>query len=138
MPINKNTGIGFKSRFYPPESMEIAMKSPWKIIVVPFVALALLATVETAYAQDTAASSVPITKKMMRKEDRALAASVRKHLDKQHVATADITILARAGAVYLVGTVTDPSQIPVAGDAAAQVDGVKSVKNNLTVRVAGH
>jgi hyperosmotically inducible protein len=114
------------------------MKNPWKIIVIPFVALALLATVETAYAQDTSSTSVPITKKMMRKEDRALAAKVRRQLDKQHVATADITILARAGAVYLVGTVADAAQIPVAGDAAGQVDGVKSVKNNLTVRVVGH
>jgi hyperosmotically inducible protein len=119
--------------------MEIAMKSPWKIIVVPFVALALLATVETtAYAQDTSANSVPITKKMMRKEDRALAANVRRHLNKAHVSTADITILARAGAVYLVGTVTDQAMITTAGDTAGQVDGVKSVKNNLTIRVAGH
>jgi len=114
------------------------MKNPWKLIVVPFVALALLATVETAYAQDTSSSSVPITKKMMRKEDRVLAASVRHQLDKAHVATADITILARAGAVYLVGTVADASQIPVAGDTAGQVAGVKSVKNNLTVHIEGH
>jgi hyperosmotically inducible protein len=118
--------------------MEIAMKSPWKILVVPFVALALLTSVETVYAQDTSANSVPITKKMMRKEDRALAANVRRHLDRSHVPTADITILARAGAVYLVGTVADASQIPVAGDTAGQVEGVKSVKNNLTVRVVGH
>jgi len=114
------------------------VKNPWKIIVVPFVALTLLATVETAYAQDASSSSVPISKKMMRKEDRVLAASVRKQLDRQHVSTGDITVLARAGAVYLVGTVSDASQIPVAGDIAGQVARVKSVKNNLTVRVEGH
>ena len=118
--------------------MEIVVKNPWKIIVIPFVALALLSTVETAYAQETSSTSVPITKKMMRKEDRALAAKVRRQLGRKHVTTSDITILARAGAVYLLGTVPDSSQIPIAGDVAGQVAGVKSVKNNLTDRVEGH
>lgn len=125
-------------KFLSTQVMESLVKNLWKIIVVPFVAVALLVTVDTASAQDATSSSVPVTKKTMRKEDRVLAASVRKQLDRQHVATEDLTVLARAGEVYLVGTVTDLSQIPVAGDAAAQVAGVKSVKNNLTVRVEGH
>jgi hyperosmotically inducible periplasmic protein len=62
---------------------------------------------------------------------------VRLELDKQKVDTSDLRIRARAGAVSLAGTVKDEDQIALAGTDAEGVPGVKSVKNDMTVRTIG-
>jgi hyperosmotically inducible periplasmic protein len=53
------------------------------------------------------------------------------------LAVSDIRVIAKAGEVSLSGTVPDTSQIALAGAAAAEAPSVKTVNNQLTVRIPG-
>jgi hyperosmotically inducible periplasmic protein len=116
--------------------------NPSKKIAVTCVAVAALFVAGNASAQTDsgdAASSTQQPKKAIRAENRQLSMHVRHALDKTKDLTASgITVLARGGAVTLDGTVPTEDQIQLAADTASHVTGVKSVKNNLTVREEGH
>lgn len=122
------------------------MNKPLKMLVGSSIALMFsVGGLSAAYAQDAStdgSASAPVSK-LKKKEakwtaDHKLEVAVRKALTKQQVESSDIRVVARAGAVTLDGTVEDDAMIPVAGDAAKSVAGVKSVKNNLTMHEAGN
>lgn len=105
---------------------------------------ALVAASFHVYAQDNAASAAPAEQaakpskaqlKQERAANRALSHKVRAVLAKdKKIAVANITVRARDGAVVLLGTVPEQSQIDHATDVAKGVPGVTSVKNSLTIR----
>jgi hyperosmotically inducible protein len=117
--------------------MEVEVKLS-KIQDASAIALTLLVTFKAAYAQDATAPGVTVSKKEIRKANHKLESDVRRRLIRQDVDTSKISVLARWGVISLLGTVDDGAQIPVAGSAAQSVPGVKSVRNELTVREAGH
>jgi hyperosmotically inducible protein len=90
----------------------------------------------------TAASAAPsavVTKKQMRKQDRALARAVRNALRKvKGMDVANIQVVSRTGIVTITGGVRDQSQIDASGAAAAHVAGVSRVDNRLTISDPGH
>jgi hyperosmotically inducible protein len=110
---------------------------------------ALIAVVSlNAWSQssDAAAASAPTsaapmshhaTAKASRKANRALGRKVLYALSKGGVPTTGINAVAKNGAVVLEGDVTDATLIQKAGDIANGVPGVKSVKNDLTVKEIG-
>jgi osmotically-inducible protein OsmY len=78
-------------------------------------------------------------RKAERAANRALAKKVRVALTHtQGLDVSNLSVLARKGAVTLAGTVPDDQQIVLAEAVAQGVDGVSSVKNNLTPGYAGH
>lgn len=96
----------------------------------------------TTFAQTNATSAnVPAmtpTKEIVRAQNRRTAHAVRKALARtQALSTVDINVVAKGGKVSLFGTVSDHSQISLAGTAAATVPDVESVSNGLTVRYPG-
>jgi hyperosmotically inducible periplasmic protein len=115
---------------------------PTKLIAITCVAVAAIFATGYASAQTdsgTVDSSSQQPKKAIRAQDRQLAMNVRHALSKTKDLTASgLTVLARSGVVTLNGTVPTDDQIQLAADTASRVPGVKSVKNNLTLRVAGH
>jgi len=117
------------------------MRSTRKIAITCLAVAALFAT-ENASAQTdsgTVDSSSQQPKKAIHAQNRQLAMNVRHALTKTKDLTASaITVLARGGAVTLDGTVPADDQIQLAADTASRVTGVKSVKNNLILREAGH
>ncbi|WP_250468195.1 BON domain-containing protein [Caballeronia sp. GAFFF2] len=93
-----------------------------------------------AHAQSSyAASSVPASnakasKAASKAADRALQKSVLRALSKTRgLRVASITVRASEGAVILEGTVPEEAQIGLATQVAEGVEGVKSVKNALTL-----
>ncbi|CAG9257284.1 BON domain-containing protein [Paraburkholderia unamae] len=68
------------------------------------------------------------------KADKKLAEDVRSAVSGASVDTSRVKIVVRHGAVTLRGSVPDRDQIQAASEAAAQVDGVASVKNKLKSR----
>lgn len=104
-------------------------------------------SVSLAHAQAAASSGdassastmAPTSKKQMRSDNHMLSRAVRKTLTKtKGLASSEIAVLSRNGKVTLDGTVTDDSQIKLAGDAAAATAGVKQVDNRLTVAEPGN
>ena len=94
------------------------------------------------YAQDSVGSAtvspMSSSKAVMKAADRQTARGVRRVLTRtKGLPALDIRVFAKAGAVTLVGTVPDSSQIDLASTVAAAAPNVKSVRNLLTVRVAG-
>lgn len=74
------------------------------------------------------------TAREVRKANRALSRKVYAALAKhKEIDAGNISIVARAGAVTLNGTVTEESQIDTVVAVAKGVPGVKSVTNKLTV-----
>jgi hyperosmotically inducible protein len=72
----------------------------------------------------------------VKKANRALGRKVRGALAKaQGVDVSGISVRARSGAVTLMGTVPDQSQVDKATAAAQGVAGVTSVSNKLTVAI---
>ncbi|HEY1610011.1 MAG TPA: BON domain-containing protein [Paraburkholderia sp.] len=70
-----------------------------------------------------------------RMANRKLATAVRRALSKtQGVDATNVIVRARNGDITLLGTVSDPTQIDKAGQAAQGVDGVNSVTNKLALR----
>jgi hyperosmotically inducible protein len=96
---------------------------------------------DSVYAQNAdvpAGAMAPSSKAAMKAADRQMAHAVQKALWHTHqLQTADISVFARSGAVTLAGSVPDASQIDRAGTIAASVPNVKSVNNQLTVRLEG-
>ena len=73
----------------------------------------------------------PITRKEYRKANHVLERRVRTALIKAKIDPVNVTVLAKGGAVTLVGSVTETAQVDRAGDAAKNVAGVTSVDNRL-------
>lgn len=70
--------------------------------------------------------------------NRQLANAVRSRLFKQRgLSASGVFVFARNGAIVLVGSVPDQSQISRAQKVAEETSGVYSVKNSLTVREQG-
>jgi hyperosmotically inducible protein len=107
-----------------------------KMLAASMFSVAACVSVNLAHAQDSGTAQ-PTTKKATRSANWKLEHAVRHELDKEKLDTSDIRIVARAGVVSLDGTVKDESQIAAVGTAAEGVAGVKSVKNDVTVRVVG-
>lgn len=90
---------------------------------------------ETANTVPSAAS----TKQSAHKQNWQTEKLVRKAMaSTQRLDSAGIRVVARNGALSLVGTVPDESQIQLAQDAAQSVQQVKSVSNRLTVKEPGN
>jgi hyperosmotically inducible protein len=86
-----------------------------------------------------AASSGTANKKQMRKEDRALARSVKNALRKVNgIDVANVRVLSRNGVVSIIGDVREQAQIDAAAAAVSKVAGVKRLDNQLTVADPGH
>lgn len=100
-------------------------------------ALIVLASINV-YAQSSEAGSMAPaapTAKQLKAENRALAKQVRHALVKtRQIDVSNITVRAHGGALALLGTVPDASQIDHAASVAKGVPGVTSVDNHLAVR----
>ncbi|WP_158906689.1 BON domain-containing protein [Burkholderia sp. L27(2015)] len=73
----------------------------------------------------------PHTSKSIRQANRRLASRVRTALTKGKIDARSLTVLAKGGAVTLLGGGQDTAQIQRAGEIAKQVPGVTSVDNRL-------
>jgi osmotically-inducible protein OsmY len=78
-----------------------------------------------------------MSKKEIRKADRALSRKVSQALQKGGVQMNGINVIAKRGAITLAGQATDQTQIDKAAAIAKGVDGVSSVKNVLAVHYGG-
>ena len=76
-------------------------------------------------------SGAPHTSKSIRQANRRLERQVRTALTKAGIDARTLTVLAKGGAVTLLGGVPDTTQIQRASDVAKQVPGVTSVDNRL-------
>ena len=77
-------------------------------------------------------------KATVRAQNRQTAHAVRKALVRtKGLSVGDISVVAKGGAVSLLGTVPDNSQVALAGTTAAAIPHVQSVSNYLTVRYPG-
>jgi hyperosmotically inducible periplasmic protein len=95
-----------------------------------------------AQASDTGMASAPgmsqpSPKKAARQANRALVKKVRAALKQAKVDETEIEIKAHGSAVSLSGSVADASQSQAAEQAAKSVEGVSSVKNELSVKEKG-
>jgi hyperosmotically inducible protein len=111
--------------------------------VVAMVGASALANAQTVSsgsgAVATAASSGTASKKQMRKEDRALARSVKNALRKvKGIDVANVRVISRDGVVSIIGNVREQAQIDAATAAASKVAGVKRLDNQLAVGDPGH
>jgi hyperosmotically inducible protein len=126
----------------PPQEKSCVYQWIWKTVKtfkVLVLSLGLLATVANSSvvrANDSTAVSSG-ERKVIRDANRKLQHAIRVELNKRKVDISNIRILARNGDVTLVGTVKDDRQIALAGNTAETVPGVKSLQNNLTLRVVG-
>lgn len=114
-----------------------------------FFATALLALSGSAFSQPSPSGSADVATasaasgasalssgKVSKAADRKLAHRVATALARTRgLNAARILVKARDGRVTLSGSVTDSEQIPLATDAARQVDGVKTVET--LIRVSG-
>jgi hyperosmotically inducible periplasmic protein len=93
---------------------------------------------QTAASGTTApsASATP-SKKEVRKANRALSRKVSQALQKGGIDTVGLNVIAKGGAVTLAGYAQDAESIDKATTIAKSVDGVKSVKNVLTIQEGG-
>jgi hyperosmotically inducible periplasmic protein len=109
-----------------------------KLAVVAMTAIASFnAWAQASDSATTGAMTQGTSKSSARKANRVLGRKVLHALSKGGVDTQFINVLAKNGAITLVGGLTDPSQIDKAGQVAKGVPGVVSVKNNLTVHEEG-
>ncbi|WP_244830307.1 BON domain-containing protein [Caballeronia sp. TF1N1] len=111
-----------------------------RLVGAAFMLAASIGGSSGAHAQGSyAASSVPASdakasKAASKAADRALQKSVLRALSKTRgLRVASITVRASEGAVILEGTVPEEAQIGLATQVAEGVEGVKSVKNALTL-----
>jgi osmotically-inducible protein OsmY len=95
-------------------------------------------TSDAASTQSTAPSaSAGSSKSTARKANRALSKKVSQALQKGGVDPVGINVIAKNGAITLAGHAADAEQIDKAASIAKGVDGVKSVKNVLTIQEGG-
>ena len=110
--------------------------------ILPILAACAVLFGGNAFAQTNAApASVPAmasSKATVRAQNRQTAYAVRKALVRtKGLSVSDISVVAKGGAVSLLGTVPDNSQAALAGTTAAAIPHVQSVSNYLTVRYPG-
>lgn len=91
----------------------------------------------TAASSGTPSASAGMSKKEIRKANRALSTKVSQALQKGSVQMSGINVIAKSGEITLAGHATDQTQIEKAAAIAKDVDGVSSVKNVLTVQYGG-
>jgi hyperosmotically inducible periplasmic protein len=92
----------------------------------------------SAGAQPSDASAAAPTTSSATPTNRQLAKKVRTALSKtKGIDITSIAIRAKGGSIALSGSVPDATQIDKAGQVAQGVEGVTSVKNDLTVREVG-
>ena len=82
-------------------------------------------------------ASAGMSKKEIRKANRALSKKVLTALQKGGVDTVGLNVIAKGGAITLAGHAADASQIDKAASIAKGVSGVTSVKNVLTIQEGG-
>ncbi|WP_345815232.1 BON domain-containing protein [Paraburkholderia sp. PREW-6R] len=90
-----------------------------------------------AASSGTPSASAGMSKKDIRKADRALSRKVSRALQKGGVQMNGLNVIAKRGAITLAGQATDQAEIDKATAIAKGVEGVSSVKNGLTVRYGG-
>jgi hyperosmotically inducible periplasmic protein len=79
-------------------------------------------------------SAMPTLQMAAKANDRKLAHRIASQLARTRgLDSAQILVKAHGGVVTLSGSVTDAGQIPVAADAAKQVDGVVRIENRIRV-----
>ncbi|WP_158940170.1 BON domain-containing protein [Burkholderia sp. S171] len=89
----------------------------------------------TPTASADSAASAKASQTSTRKADRKLSSDVRRALGKSKEITAtNIFVRARSGAVTLMGSVPENSQIDRAAQVANSVPGVTSVTNKLSLQ----
>jgi hyperosmotically inducible protein len=105
------------------------------VAVLLAIAAAPAATLAQNSSDATGTPSVsngaPQTSKEIRRANRLLERKVRTALTKAKIDARALTVLAKGGAVTLLGGAPDSTQIQRAGDVAKQVPGVTSVDNRL-------
>ncbi len=114
-------------------SMNVSCRIPRTVVV----AMLLTLTSHTfAQTPDAATGSMPAASapSSAKAVDRKLAHRVASRLARTRgLNAARILVKARDGQITLSGSVTDSAQIPLATDAARQVDGVSHVENRIRV-----
>jgi hyperosmotically inducible protein len=120
--------------------MQIRAISRTAAVIVLAVATTLAYGQTNATSDDTStATSGTPSKKEMRAQNRALEKSVRRSINKtKGLSGAGINIIVRGSKVTLEGSVTDQSQIELAGKAASATSGVSHVDNRVTIREPGN
>ncbi|MBB2931225.1 BON domain-containing protein [Paraburkholderia silvatlantica] len=111
-------------------------------IITALSVCAIVTVLSTAYSQPVqptsgSSSVVPdrsATKKEQRKANRKLGVDVRRALEQARIDVSSVVVQTNAGAVMLIGTVPDASQIARAEAVARGVVGVTVVNNRLTIR----
>jgi hyperosmotically inducible periplasmic protein len=97
-----------------------------------------LAFAQTASDANTAQPTGSTSKSSIRAQNRQLSKAVRHALyATKGLTSSNIAVLVKGGAVSLVGTVPDSSQIQLAGDAAKRVPQVQSVDNRIVLEEEG-
>lgn len=105
--------------------------------------LAALLSTDLVFAQTASDATTPQpvssdSKSAIRAHNRQLAKAVRHALyATKGLSSSNIAVIVKGNAVSLVGTVPDPSQIQLAGDAAKRVPQVQSVDNRLVLEEEG-
>jgi hyperosmotically inducible periplasmic protein len=121
-------------------TMQIRAISRTAAIIVLAVATTVAYGQTSGTSDDTSTGASGISsKKEMRAQNRALEKSVRRSINKtKGLNGAGINVVVRGGKVTLEGSVTDQSQIELAGNAASATSGVSHVDNRITVRQPGN
>ncbi|SAK62312.1 transport-associated protein [Caballeronia fortuita] len=95
-------------------------------------------TSDAGSTQSTAPSaSAGSSKSAARKANRALSKKVSQALKQGGIDMNGVNVIAKNGAITLAGHAADGTQIDKAASIAKGVDGVKSVKNVLTIQEGG-
>ena len=113
--------------------MNASYRIPRTVVVAMLLTLTThtFAQTQGAATGSVAAASAPLSAKAT---DRKLAHRVASRLARTRgLNAARILVKARDGQITLSGSVSDSEQIPLAGDAARQVDGVIHVENRIRV-----
>jgi hyperosmotically inducible protein len=101
------------------------------VAMAPAATLAQNSSDATGTPSATSDAPQPHTSKSIRQANRRLASRVRTALTKGKIDARSLTVLAKGGAVTLLGGGQDTAQIQRAGEIAKQVPGVTSVDNRL-------
>jgi hyperosmotically inducible periplasmic protein len=94
-------------------------------------------TTDAASGSMAPSASATPSKKDVRKANRALSRKVSTALQKGGIDTVGLNVIAKNGAITLAGYAQDAESIDKATTIAKGVDGVKSVKNALTIQEGG-
>ncbi|AXL53691.1 lipoprotein [Paraburkholderia caffeinilytica] len=84
-------------------------------------------------AQASSSLVLAPTAKEIRKANHQLENKIRSALDKAKISPVNLAVIAKNGAVTLLGEVASATEVTRAGDVARSVAGVSSVNNKLSV-----